>query len=573
MGRSGGGAVYTLRRIGWVYSLLVSAFVVVAGAVAQTIPPSVQPGAIERQLKSQPQTLPSGKIQIPAPEGLAAPSNATDIRVRLTAIDVVGAKALSSTELAPAYQGLIGREATIADLYAAANAITAKYVAAGYAISFAIVPKQTIENGRAEIDVVEGYVAEFRFEGDTGDIPQVLTDYGKHIVSSRPLRTAALERFLLLANDVPGYTAKSVFDRIEGAPRGATRLIIHLTHRFVSGSVTVDNRGSKAMGPWRADVGATLNNLLGQGEALNLRVFVSSDTNELRYGSARISWPLGGNGTRVVMEGTYSDAHPGLALLSSIGFASSGATARIGVEHPLIRSRAENLQIDFFAAGQWLKSNLMASPNSRDHIYTLSAGGTYWRYDDEGMATLAVHLSQGLDVFDATTTSSLLRSRYAGSGAYTALNLNASRIEELGGGFEGVLSASGQLASRALLASQECGYGGGVFGRGFDDSEMVGDVCVLGSTELRYNADVGNTLPLETLQFYGFADTGFADRRGTLLPGERRNDMAYSAGLGLRWRFNENLSGWVEYAQPLSRDVAQQGNRHGRIFVAITGGF
>ena len=546
---------------------------VTAGAVAQTIPPSVQPGAIERQLKEQPQALPSGKIQIPAPESLAAPANASDIHVRLTAIDVVGARALSSAELAPAYQGLIGRDATIADLYAAANAITAKYVAAGYAISFAVVPKQTIENGRAEIDVVEGYVAEFKFEGDTGSLPPVLTDYAKHIVSSRPLKTAALERFLLLANDVPGYTAKSVFDRIEDAPRGATRLVIHLTHRLVSGSVTVDNRGSRAMGPWRADVGATLNNLLGRGETLNLRGFVSSDTNELRYGSAEMSWPLGGNGTRLVVGGTYSDAHPGLALLSGLGFASQGETARIGVEHPLIRSRAENLQIDFFAAGQWLKSDLAASPNSRDHIYTLSAGGTYWSYDDSGATTLAAHLSQGLDIFDATTTSSLLRSRYAGSGVYTALNLNAARIEELGAGFEGALSATGQLASRSLLASQECGYGGGVFGRGFDDSEMVGDVCALGSAELRYNADVGSELPLEALQFYGFADTGFTDRRGTLLPAERRSDAAYSAGVGIRWRFNENLSGWVEYAQPLSRDVAQEGNRHGRVFMAIAGGF
>jgi hemolysin activation/secretion protein len=262
-----------------------------------------------------------------------------------------------------------------------------------------------------------------------------------------------------------------------------------------------------------------------------------------------------------------------LALLSSIGFASSGATARLGVEHPLIRSRAENLQIDFFAAGQWLGSDLVASPNSRDHVYTLSAGGTYWRYDDSGMTTLAAHLSQGLNIFDATTMTSLLRSRYVGSGVYAALNLNAARIQELGAGFEGALSASSQLASRPLLSSQECGYGGGVFGRGFDDSEMVGDVCALGSAELRYNADVGDKLPFETVQFYGFADTGFADRRGTLLPGEKRSDTAYSAGLGIRWRFNENLSGSVEYAQPLGHDVAQEGNRHGRVFMAITGGF
>ena len=110
------------------------------------------------------------------------------------------------------------------------------------------------------------------------------------------------------------------------------------------------------------------------------------------------------------------------------------------------------------------------------------------------MTTVSAHLTQGLDIFDATTMTSLLRSRYAGSGVFTALNLNATRLQELGEGFEGALSASGQLASRALLTSQECGYGGSVFGRGFDDSEMVGDVCALGSAELRYNAGFADKL-------------------------------------------------------------------------------
>lgn len=58
-----------------------------------------------------------------------------------------------------------------------------------------------------------------------------------------------------------------------------------------------------------------------------------------------------------------------------------------------------------------------------------------------------------------------------------------------------------------------------------------------------------------------------------LLPAERRSDTAQSAGVGLRRRFNDHLSGWIEFAQPFSRDVALEGNRHGRVFLAITGGF
>jgi hemolysin activation/secretion protein len=540
-------------------------------AQAQEIPSSVQPGSVERELNNQPPPPPSGDVSIPAPTSFEAPANASAVHIHLTAVDVVGATAFPAAELAPAYEHLIARDATVADLYKAANEITAKYVAAGYAISFAIVPKQTIENGRAEIDVVEGYVAEFRFEGDTGRMPSVLNGYAEKIVSSRPLRVAALERFLLLANDIPGYTVKSVFERIEGAPRGATRLVIHLEYKALAVSVSGSNRGSKAFGPYRGEANATANNLFGHGDELHLRGLISSDTKELRYGSADMSVPLDSDGTRLVIEGTYSDAHPGLGLLELIQFVTNGTTARIGVEHPLIRSRKENLLLDVYATGQWLDSKIFSFTNSTDRLYLLSPGATYWRYDNKGMTTLSLRITQGLDIFDATTSSSPRRSRSAGSGVFTALNVSAARLQELGGGFEGVFSASGQWASHALLAPQECGYGGNVFGRGFDDSEIIGDYCLLGSAELRYN--LGNVHPLAAIQLYGFGDGGVVERRGRLLPFERRSDAAYSAGVGVRWMLNEHLSGWAEFAQPISRDVAQEGNRKGRIFFAVTASF
>jgi hypothetical protein len=49
--------------------------------------------------------------------------------------------------------------------------------------------------------------------------------------------------------------------------------------------------------------------------------------------------------------------------------------------------------------------------------------------------------------------------------------------------------------------------------------------------------------------------------------------VARGAGLGVRWRINDHLSGWIEYAQPFSRDVAMKGTRHARVFFAVTGGF
>ena len=535
------------------------------------IPPGVQPGVVERELQRSPQAPQQAKIDIPAPNGFEAPGNAAEIHIKLTSIEVSGNSAVSSADFTPATQGLLGRDITVADLYGAANAITAIYVAKGYALCFAVVPAQSIEDGHARIDVIEGYVAEIKFAGDTARLPPALSGYGERIKASRPLKTTDLERFLLLANDVSSFTAKSTFDRIANGARGATRLVITLTQQPVAGSLTLDNRGSKAMGPWRADAFASFNNLLGQGEGLRLLALRALDGNELSYGSVDATLPLDDNGTSLVFAGSYSDANPGLAALSAINFASKGWTARLGVDHNVIRSRTDNLTLSFQATGKWLASDLASTANSRDRIFTLVAGASYWSNNASGLTTLGARATQGLDIFGATTGASPLRSKASGSGAYTALSLDAARLQSLGGNFDVYVSVTAQIASRGLLASEQCGYGGGAYGRGFDDSEIVGDNCAMGAAELRYN--FGAAGPLAAVQPYGFFDAGIVSQQAKALPGEKHSEAAQSVGFGIRAQISDHFSGSVEFAQPISHDISQDNNRAGRVFVSLRGEF
>ena len=555
-----------MKRTSWA-AVLCGVLAYAMGAQAGALPSSVAPGSIERAFGTKTAPAPSNAVSVPPPGMQDAPANGGEIRFRLTGIAINGATAISPSVFRPLYERLVGREISVADLFAVANAITAAYTRRGYALSFAFVPKQAIENGRVLIEVVEGYVAQYRFAGDPP--PPVLKAFARRIVASRPLTTAALERFLLLANDVPGYTVKSVFERIGDAPRGATRLVLQVRHQPLSAQASIDNRGSRALGPWRGRFGVHLDGALGYGESIGLSAAMSSDLRELRYGAADLSWPLGGNGTRLIVDASYSDSKPSLPLLSAVAFAADGITARIGIRHPLFRGRAGALDGEFFVGVQRLKSSLAELPNSQDNLYLVSAGGTYWRFDGSGVTTLDIHLNQGLGLFDATTTASALRSRTAGSAIFTTLEVAAARQQTLGGGFELWGTAFGQIASRGLLSSRQCGYGGAAYGRGFDDSEIAGDNCAMAAAELRYGV---NGVPVfQPIQIYVFGDTGYVLRRGALLPQETRSDTAYSAGVGVRWRLGSHLSGWVEYAQPLSRDVALEGNRHGRLFAALSG--
>ena len=69
------------------------------------------------------------------------------------------------------------------------------------------------------------------------------------VKEERPISTAAVERALLLASDVPGVRVRGVLQPIQGEP-GALRLVAQVTRSAVSGYFNVDNRAYQLTGPW-----------------------------------------------------------------------------------------------------------------------------------------------------------------------------------------------------------------------------------------------------------------------------------------------------------------------------------
>lgn len=550
----------------------LSAWLTVGVAHAQSVPPGVSPGQIEKNLQQR--NLPEqhgANIDLPPPSSFAAPPNAGSLKFVLKGIDVEGARAVSAEEIAGTYKALIGREITLADIYKAANAITALYVKHGYAISFAVVPAQTIDGtGHVRIDVVEGFVGEVAFSGDTAHIPDAVRAYAEQIKRSHPLTIAAIERFLLLMNDIPGITATSTFERPATRTLGATRLIVNVAFTAMTASLSLDNRGSRAMGPYRTDDGVTLNSLLGYGDSLRLRVLQTMQWDELHYASANWSIPVGNDGASLALSGDIFQSGPGTALLRSVDYKSRGWSLRGEADYPIFRSRAQSLWVHGAVIVKQLASDFAAVPNTRDRLFEADAGATWWENDESGQASAGADIIQGLPAFGATGARSPLRSRLSGSGTFTLLTANATRLQYLNNGFQLYGAVLGQIASRGLLTAEQCGYGGGAFGRGFDSSEIAGDDCAQATLELRYNPAGAYW---DHAQFYVFGDAGKVWLNGTLLPGEARSSDAQSVGVGVRLDLTQGFTATVEFAQPLSRDVALEGNRHGRVFFSIGKGF
>src|SRR2546423_3501053 len=171
-------------------------------AVAQVIPPGAQPGREREQLAPPvqgPRAQPGGTtITLPS---TVAPAGAASIKLTISRIVITGATVYSEADLAPLYADLVGGEVSLAAVYELARRITAKYGAAGYVLSRAVVPPQNFSPRGAvvRIQVVEGYVDKVVWPEKLTRYRDFFTDYSARIVADRPPTIRTLDRYFLLA--------------------------------------------------------------------------------------------------------------------------------------------------------------------------------------------------------------------------------------------------------------------------------------------------------------------------------------------------------------------------------------
>lgn len=176
-------------------------------APAQVSVPSGAAAGRERQQFQTPQApraVPGGpSVSLPS---TTAPAEAKTTKLVIRRIKVVGSTIFTDEQLAPLWEELLGKSVTLQTVYDLAQKITAKYGSDGYVLSRAIVPEQELnpKGAAIRIEVVEGYVDKVVWPEKLSKYRDFFTDYAARIVADRPINIRTLERYLLLANDLPG---------------------------------------------------------------------------------------------------------------------------------------------------------------------------------------------------------------------------------------------------------------------------------------------------------------------------------------------------------------------------------
>ena len=519
-----------------VAALLLAA--AVSSAVAQTPPPDLGRLGRERERFVDPQRPPAVQpggpsVSLPSTE---APAGAADTKVRVRRIQIVGSTVYTTEQLAPLYADLVRREVTLLAIYELARRITAKYGADGYVLTRAIVPEQELEPTGADIriEVIEGYIDRVEWPREKlARYRDFFTAYAAKITAERPVNIRTLERYLLLATDLPGlkFTTSLKASKTE---KGASTLVVDVTEKPFDVMARIDNRGTPSRGPWQFLVSPTINNLLGQHEALTIGYAGVWPLKQLQFIAPSYRQVLNSEGLTAFVNSSYSWGRPGTQALELLEFETRSLYVEGGASYPFVRSRERNVIGSLFAFMSENYSYALEQPFNVDRLRGLRARADIDFADSlNGINQVSATFSQGIEGLGSTTNGSELHTRAAGRVDFTKVELFASRLQPLFDRFSALIAAYGQYAFTALLSPEQCGYGGRVFGRAFDPSELLGDRCWQVSAELRYDLPPPSVSMLPRLQFYGFTDKGKVD---TISPavGTAGNAIGASAGGGLR---------------------------------------
>jgi len=412
----------------------------------------------------------------------------------------------------------------------------------------AFVPPQRVANGVFQINIVEGYVSNIVMEGGDPGTQERVRGYLSGVTDSRPLRLAAMERGLLLANDLPGVQASGLLRPSPDTP-GASDLVVTIAQTPVTGGLAVDNRGSHFSGIWTVTGDFELNSIVDDGDQLAGSVTLSpgSDTVDRVAGQLRYRHPVGDEGAVASFFGTITRGEPGSSLHAFNVLTDSWALGP-RISFPLLRTRAESVILDGGLTFQDARVNVLGTQFSHDKWRVLDVSLTYLRNGFLGGAWSAnADLAQGLPFAGASDNGDPNLSRIGGRVDFTKLTGGVRFLRPIVGPFSVALSATGQYAFDPLLTGEQFAFGGTQIGRGYDPGAIVGDHGLGGSFELRYDQRVVNS-PLTAIQPYVFFDAARVWNQQGFNFGDQSIE---SVGGGLRYWFVYNIVGDFEVSHTL----------------------
>ena len=501
-----------------------------SAAHAQTAPDA---GSLQQQIeRERRQPLPRKVLpEIPAePAALKPPVGAT---VVVHAFRFAGNTLFSAEQLASAVASYLDRPLDFAQLQAATLAVAKRYRDAGWIVR-TYLPEQDIAGGIVTIQVVEAVFGGARLEGPAATrlaFSRISAMVEAQQRTGEPLNADAVDRALLLAEDLPGVSVTGSLS--EGARKGESELVIRMADKaLVSGDAALDNTGSRSTGPDRLAVNLALGSALGSGDLLSGSAIHTAGSDYLRLGATA---PVGPHGWRLGASASHLDYK--LVSPDFIALHGKGTSDTMGMEasYALIRARMDNLYFNANLDHKAFDNQSGGAVTTHYHTDTLTLavnGNLFDNLGGGGTNTANLALVAGEVNLDASPNQAADASTTRSAGRFAKLRYGANRQQVLSQDLALYAAFSGQSANKNLDSSEKFYLGGAGGVRAYPSSEGGGSEGRMVNLELRLRLPQGFNLA-------GFYDYGQVTvNRDNGYPGAPAlNHFSLGgAGLSLAWQ-------------------------------------
>ena len=407
-------------------------------------------------------------------------------------------KAFTKEALKKVIQDLYNKELTFADIQSAASRIKNFYNQKGYFLANAVIPKQEVQNGIVIIVITEGkldsknpYIIKKTDLRLKEDIPkQYLTQSMNGEVTQQ-----GLERGLLNFNDTPGVAGTITLE--PGDEPGTTKIILDIVEGpLLSGSVTVDNYGSRYTGEIRTTGTVNINNPTKYGDQVGLTKIIAPKDN-FDLNQATYSFPLGRSGLRGTASYSKLEYKIGKELETnpmSMGTADLYSTS---IKYPLYRTAKRSFFVDGSYDKKKLYNESTGTVTSNKELDNYGLGFTLQNTDEfitAGFSQLSFTQTYG-DLDLSKVASSLTSDQGAGgaktNGSFEKTSLQLLRIQRVTEKLNLQLLANAQFANKNLDSSEKLSLGGATGVRAYPSGEASGDEGQKVSIDAKYNVKSG----------------------------------------------------------------------------------
>ncbi|MBL8649641.1 MAG: ShlB/FhaC/HecB family hemolysin secretion/activation protein [Sphingopyxis sp.] len=572
-----GGTAGRRRALGYIVagSGLILAALPVAAA-AQSATPQI-PTREEIQRPALPEAPPPNEQIVSADDAierapcpLANPEFA-NVRITLRSVEFSSVEGIDPATLAPSWSDRVGQDLPIAVVCDIRDRAATMLRAKGY-LAAVRVPPQTIGDGVVKLDILAARMSRIEVRGDAGANEGLLQRYLTHLDDQPVFNIVEAERYLLLARDIPGLSARLTLR--PGAAPGEVVGEVTVERTPAIFDANIQNFGSKDVGRWGGIARARVHGLTGMGDMTTVSFYSTPDFDEQNVAQIAHEFRVGDEGLKFGASYTYAWTRPEVATLA---IKSKTQIVSLFTAYPLVLAQARRLTIgggldlidqDISLAGTPINRDRLRVFNLRaDASWTdpasIGGRGGYSPSEPRWFLGGSVEARQGLSFLGASDDcgptgaacflpGAIPLTRVEGKPDAFLVRANALAEWRPIQNFTFSLAPRGQWASDPLLAYEEFSGGNFTVGRGFDPGTVIGDSGVAVAVEARY----GSLVPANTKSFavqpFAFFDAAWVWNKDLAFAGLNPQKL-YSAGGGLRVAYGDIGRIDLTLAVPLNR--------------------